>query len=71
MVGMFGEFGALPDQLYKVVHWSPYGTVKTLLSASLEPSKWNSEASMALLVTVAYTIVFAVVGIKKFKWNNK
>jgi len=71
MVGMFGEFGALGQELYKIVHWSPYGTVKTLLSSSLEPAKWSNQSSIALLVTVAYTIVFALVGIKKFKWNNK
>lgn len=70
MVGMFGEFGVLGKELYKVVHWSPYGTVKTLLFASLTPSGWNTEATLALLVTVAYTVVFATVGIKKFKWSG-
>jgi ABC-2 type transport system permease protein len=53
------------------VHWSPYGTVKTMLSASLNPSGWNNEATMALLVTIGYTVVFATIGINKFKWNSK
>jgi len=71
MVGMFGEFGALTDVLNKVVHWSPYGTVITMLSASLRPGGWNNEASMALLASVAYTVIFATIGIKKFKWNSR
>jgi ABC-2 type transport system permease protein len=71
MVGMFGEFGIFGDKIKKMVHWSPYGTVKTILSASMEPSTWNSDTSMALLVTAVYAVVFSFLGIKKFKWNSK
>jgi len=71
MVGMFGDLGALPDQLTKIVHWSPYGTVKTMLAASMEPSKWTNETSMALLASLGYTLVFTFLGIRKFKWNTR
>lgn len=70
MVGMFGQFSS-NVQLHSAVQWSPYGTVKTILAAGMEPGKWNNDASMALLVTVLYTAVFATLGIKWFKWNTK
>jgi len=71
MVGMFGEMGALGEQLKKVVHWSPYGTVKTIVAAALQPSNWNMETTYALVVTLAYSLVFAFLGVKWFRWNTK
>ncbi|MDQ6814581.1 MAG: ABC transporter permease [Bacteroidota bacterium] len=71
MVGMFGEFGILGSQVKKLAVWSPYGTVKHVLAAGMEPAKWNGDTSIALLVTIGYALVFSVIGIKKFKWNTK
>lgn len=71
MVGMFGEMGVLGDQLKNLVHWSPYGSVKDMLAASMEPAKWTGDTNTALIITVAYILIFATVGIKKFKWNIK
>ena len=71
MVGMFGELGILGKELKEIVQWSPYGTVKSILSASMDPVHWNSHATMALLVTIGYAIVFSFLGIKWFKWNTR
>lgn len=71
MVGMFGEMGVLGDYIKNLVHWSPYGSVKVMLAASMEPSKWTGDTTTALIVTVAYILIFAIFGIKKFKWNIK
>ena len=71
MVGMFGELGILGDKFKQIVIWSPYGTVKTMLAAAMEPSKWTNDTSMALLVTVGYTVVLAGLGIKDFKWSAR
>ena len=71
MIGMFGQFDTFGPEFKKAVVWTPYGTVKDILAASLEPSKWNTHTSMALLLTIGYTIVFATLGIKWFKWNTK
>jgi ABC-2 type transport system permease protein len=71
MVGMFGEFGILGEQVKEMSLWSPYGTVKHIISAGMEPSKWNGQTTMALLATVGYATVFSFIGIRKFKWNNK
>jgi ABC-2 type transport system permease protein len=74
MIGMFGQLdrsNELGDAIHKLVIWSPYGTVKTILSTSMEPGKWNGDTSLALLATFLYAIVFSVLGIKWFKWNTK
>jgi ABC-2 type transport system permease protein len=75
IIGMIGEiYVSLKklDQIYVyAVQYSPYGTVKTILSTGMEPEKWNSDTTTALLVTIGYTIVFTILGIKWFKWNTK
>jgi ABC-2 type transport system permease protein len=71
MIGMLGQFGILGDEMQKIVVWSPYGTVQTILSKSLQPSSWTSTTTEALLVTIGYAVVLSTIGIKKFKWSNK
>jgi ABC-2 type transport system permease protein len=71
MVGMFGEMGMMGEQIKHAVQWSPYGTVKTILSASMQPATWTTNATMALLVTIAYAFVFSFLGIRWFKWNSR
>ncbi len=70
MVGMFGELGVLGDKFKEAVHWSPYGTVKSILSASMEPSTWSGNTTMALLITIVYAVIFSFLGIKNFKWST-
>ena len=71
MVGMFGDLGVLGHQIGDVVKWSPYGSVKHLLSSSMQPSGWDQKASLALVTTILYAIIFSTIGIKWFKWNSK
>jgi ABC-2 type transport system permease protein len=71
MVGMLGEFGVLGKEVQQDVHWSPYGVVKSVLAASLQPGQWKSETLTALLLTLGYSLVFATLGIKWFKWNSR
>jgi len=71
MVGLFGEFGVLGSQLKEIVMWSPYGTVKKIIAAGLQPATWNTETTTALLVTIGYAFLFSMIGIKKFKWSTK
>ena len=70
MLGMFGELGMFGIQLKTIVHWSPFGTVKTIIAAGMEPSSWNYQTSIALLATLAYAVIFSFLGIKWFKWNS-
>ena len=71
MIGMFGEIGMLGEAIRKVVQWSPYGTVKHIVAAGLEPASWDTHTSMALLVTIGYSLVFTALGIKNFRWASK
>jgi len=68
MLGMFGE---LSDNLEfkNIIHWSPFGTVKTILAAAMQPVTWNNNATLALVATLAYALVFSFLGIKWFRWN--
>jgi ABC-2 type transport system permease protein len=70
MVGMFAELGAL-KKVGDAVKWSPYGTVKHILSAGMQPATWSRHSSMALLVTIGYAFVFSALGIKWFRWSSK
>jgi ABC-2 type transport system permease protein len=71
MVGMFGDMDMMGKQMKQVIHWSPYGTVKTLLSSALQPASWSTDSTMALVVTIAYSILFSLLGIRLFRWNVK
>ena len=71
IVGLFGEMGVLGDKFKNAVNWSPYGTVKNILAASLEPGRWDNHTTLALMLTIGYTILFATLGIRWFKWSTK
>jgi len=71
MVGMFGDLGVLGKELKNIIQWSPYGTVKSILASSMQPATWDNHATMALLATIAYAVIFSFLGIKNFKWNTQ
>lgn len=71
MVGMFGDLGVLGTEFQKIIKWTPYGTVKAILAASMQPSSWDNYATLALLATIGYAAVFSFLGIKWFRWNTQ
>lgn len=71
MIGMFGELGLLGEYVKNAIHWSPYGSVKIMLAGSMNPDKWDANATQALLLSLGYIVVFSAVGINKFKWSTK
>jgi len=71
MVGLFGEMGVLGDRVKEIIMWSPYGTVKRVIAAGMQPATWNTQITTALLLTIGYAALFSIIGIRKFKWNNK
>jgi ABC-2 type transport system permease protein len=71
MVGMLAELGAMGDKIKQAVKWSPYGAVKNLLSDGMQPQLWSQHTTTALLVTLAYTVLFSALGIKWFRWSSK
>ena len=71
MIGMFGELGLLGKAVGQAVKWSPYGTVKHILSAAMQPGAWDQQASLALLTTIGYAVPFSLIGIKWFRWESR
>jgi len=71
MVGMFAELGALPKEVTSIVKWSPYGTVKHILSAGMQPGAWTQRSTIELMVTIGYALVFSAIGIRWFRWTTK
>jgi len=71
MVGMYAEFGTLGDTIKQIVKYSPYGVVKRIVAAGVEPATWTRETSYALLATFVYTIVFTLLGVRWFKWSTR
>jgi ABC-2 type transport system permease protein len=71
VVGLFGEGGALGQEAQQIILWSPYGTVKRVIAAGMQPSTWDTDTTAALLLTVGYALIFGFIGIRQFKWSNK
>ena len=71
MIGQFASFGAFGDYWGNIANWSPYGATKTIIAAALTPGGWNNKTSMSLLVSLGYTLVFTVLGIRYFRWSTK
>ena len=71
MVGMFAELGMLGKTIGDIVQWSPYGTVKHILAAGMQPANWTKHSTIALLVTIGYAIIFSALGIKWFRWSSR
>ncbi|HEY4061700.1 MAG TPA: ABC transporter permease [Puia sp.] len=71
MIGMFGELGMLGKEIGEMVKYSPYGTVKRIVSAGLTPGTWNTDTSISLAITLGYTILFTWLGIKWFRWSSR
>ena len=70
MIGMFGETG-LVKEIKTMADWTPYGTVSHIITTSLQPARWDYQTTNYLLVTIGYTVVFATLGIKWFKWSTR
>lgn len=71
IVGMMGQFMDHYPWLTRTVRWSPYGVVKDILAAGMNIGHWSQDNTLSLLATIGYTIVFAVIGIRNFKWSTK
>jgi ABC-2 type transport system permease protein len=69
IVGSLGQIGIFGAVVEKIVTWSPLGTTRTILVAAMLPSTINAHVLYSLLVTVAYSVVFAAIGIRWFRWS--
>jgi ABC-2 type transport system permease protein len=70
-VGLFGHSTIFGTTFELISRWSPGGTVETLLSGAMNPSSWNSDTWLALVVSTAYSVVFAGIGTRWFQWGAR
>lgn len=68
---IFQQKGELPHMWVNILHWWPYGTINTVLAASMAPEKWDLDVTYALLATIGYIALFLVIGMRKFTWETK
>jgi ABC-2 type transport system permease protein len=71
VLGIFGHTVILGTTVELIARWSPGGTVVTTLSGAMQPATWSQATWWALLVSVAYCIVFASLGIRWFQWSSR
>jgi ABC-2 type transport system permease protein len=73
LVGLsfFGHSTALGTTFEMVSRWSPGGCLESLFNVSLGAGSWSSETWGALAASVAYTVVFAAIGIRWFRWIGR
>jgi ABC-2 type transport system permease protein len=71
VLSIFAHLAKFGSTLEIVSRWSPGGVVATILVAAMQPSTWTLETWGALAATVGYTLLFAGIGIKWFKWASR
>ena len=69
-LGLLGHSTVLGDTFETVARWSPGGVVASLLSAAMQPSSWSSDTSWALVASLAYSVLFAGIGLRWFRWST-
>jgi ABC-2 type transport system permease protein len=70
-LGLFGQSTVFGSTFELISRWSPGGTVETLLSGAMNPASWNSDTWLALVVSAAYSVLFAGIGIRWFQWGAR
>ena len=70
LVVMGGVIGQSPSSpWHSFVLWSPLGVSKTIIAMALSPGNVSSHGAEAILASLAYTLVFAGIGIRWFQWT--
>src|SRR5438270_10438047 len=70
-LGLFGHSDIFGTTFETISRWSPGGAVATLLSGAMNPAAWTAETWWAFLASVVYSVVFAGVGIRWFRWSTR
>jgi len=70
-LSVFGDTDRLGTTVEMVSRWSPGGCLETLLSAAMGANAWSDQSWGALFASVGYTVAFAVIGIRWFRWVSR
>jgi ABC-2 type transport system permease protein len=71
LLGIIGGTGILGDTVKSISGWTPVGALMTLFADVLNQSAWSDQDTYALLVSAAYIVVFAFIGIRWFRWDAR
>lgn len=71
LLGTLGQSGALGTAWQDIARWSPVGTVMTLFAGVLNVHAWGSRETLSIVVSIAYIIVCAAIGIRWFQWDAR
>lgn len=73
LVGLsfFGHSTALGTTFEMISRWSPGGCLESLFTVTLGEASWSSETWGALAAGLAYTVVFAAIGVRWFRWTGR
>ena len=70
-LSLFGHATVFGTAFELVSRWSPGGCLESLFTVTLGGGGWTSETWGALAASVAYTVVFAAVGVRWFRWTGR
>lgn len=70
-LSIFGNTDRLGTTVEQVSRWSPGGCLETMLSAAMGATAWDGQCWGALFASAGYTVVFAVIGIRWFRWVSR
>lgn len=71
ILGAIGEIGLFGQVVKTIVTWSPFGTTQQILAAAMGADISAGRAALAFLITLGYGILFAAIGIRRFKWTTE
>lgn len=71
LLGLLGTTGILGDTMRVIAEWSPVGALMTLFSDVLIPVASTGPDAYALFACVGYVVIFAVIGIRWFRWDSR
>jgi len=60
--------GVDPSRMQVIAAWAPMGVAKSMLMTALSPSTVSQHGLLMVLAAVGYTVVFAFIGIRWFRW---
>jgi len=71
VLASLGASGSLGSLWESIARWTPIGLVMTLFAGVLDLTARSGRDTLALVVSVAYIIVFAGIGIRWFQWDAR
>jgi ABC-2 type transport system permease protein len=69
LMATLGQGASLGSVWVSIARWTPVETVMTLFAGVLNLTAWHGRETLSLVVSVAYIVVFAGIGIRWFQWD--